>query len=158
MAEKKAAPVKLAQLKANDTLTVVREGLVKKQSVKDGKSKGWKQRYLVLKTSAETGDLLYYYDKKKKKEYGMVAVNGADIESGPGEKEPHRTLQLKLSHSAWRDGQGGAIDLVIELSDENSHSEWEKELTRASRRTAGTSLKLGWKIRMTSTDDFEQAD
>ena len=41
----------------------VKEALVKKKTVKGGKDKGWKQRYLIL-----TLDSLEYWDKKKKSE------------------------------------------------------------------------------------------
>eukprot|EP01043_Picozoa_sp_COSAG02_P032826 COSAG02_NODE_2211_length_9495_cov_3.415842_1_plen_70_part_00 len=46
----------------------VKEGLVMKKTVKGGKDKGWKQRYLVL-----TLDSLEYYDKKKKSKRAIAA-------------------------------------------------------------------------------------
>ena len=61
---------------ATDGPMAVKEGLVKKKTVKDGKDKGWKQRYVIL-----TLDSLQYYDKKKKSPF-----------------LPPRSLLLELSH------------------------------------------------------------
>ena len=70
------------------------------------------------------GDALFYYDKKKKKELGMMQINGATLEEAPSEKQSHRILQLRMSHPDWRetkkDGSlGGAVHFVVEFADED---------------------------------------
>eukprot|EP01043_Picozoa_sp_COSAG02_P048387 COSAG02_NODE_4747_length_5030_cov_83.260799_1_plen_168_part_00 len=121
----------------------VKEGLVMKKTVKGGKDKGWKQRYVLLKL-----DSLEYYDKKKKKCLGNVDICGATVEAVPAAKDPSRTIGVRMTHPSWTDG-GADVELYIEYSDEDEFSSWKKELDRAVARKSVPGGRgpshLGWR-------------
>ena len=121
----------------------VKEGLAMKKTVKGGKDKGWKQRYLVL-----TLDSLEYWDKKKKKCLGNVEVCGATVQACGGAKDSSRTIAVRMTHPSWVDG-GADVELFIEFNDEDQYASWKKELDRTVVRKSVAGgrgdMHLGWR-------------
>jgi uncharacterized membrane protein YgcG len=121
----------------------VKEGLAMKKTVKGGKDKGWKQRYLVL-----TLDSLEYWDKKKKKCLGNVEVCGATVQACGGAKDSSRTIAVRMTHPSWVDA-GADVELFIEFNDEDQYASWKKELDRTVVRKSVAGgrgdMHLGWR-------------
>lgn len=121
----------------------MKEGLVRKKTVKGGKDKGWKERYLLL-----TLDSLEYYDKKKKKCLGSVEICGATVEAVPAAKDKGRIIGVRMTHPSWKENDAD-VELYIEYNDEDQFSAWKKELDRAVARKSVPGGRgpshLGWK-------------